>query len=93
LLPLLVEVGLLREVMPFGNRRCYELVKPAKHHEHFICEHCGEVIEFQDAEMEEAIASAARKHGFQMYRHSVEILGACPRCAKAQAAAEGEKVP
>lgn len=88
LLPVLVEVGVLREVMPFDSSKRYELVGAANHHEHFVCECCGEVIEFRDEALEEAIASAARDRSFDMHRHSVEIAGTCSRCAKAQARAE-----
>jgi len=81
MLPLLVEVGALREIMPFRKRKRYELVHPAKHHEHFVCQQCGAVIEFYDAALEDAIEASARKRGFDMRRHSVEILGICPACA------------
>ncbi len=81
MLPLLVEVGALREIMPFRKRKRYEVVQPAKHHEHFVCQQCGAVIEFYDAALEDAIEASAGKRGFDMRRHSVEILGICPACA------------
>lgn len=86
LLPRLVEVGVLREVMPLrpggshGRRKRYELLEPAEHHEHLVCEDCGAVIEFRDTELEDAIDSAADKLGFEMRQHSVEILGICAQC-------------
>ena len=82
LLPVLVQVGLLREVMAFGHRREYEVVEVSQHHEHFVCEHCGEVIEFRDQALEDAIEAAAHKRGLEMRHHSVEIAGICPRCAR-----------
>jgi len=88
LLPVLVEVGVLREVMRFGSRREFEPVEASEHHEHLVCERCGAVIEFRDQALEDAIESAARKRGFEMHRHSVEMVGLCPRCARAQARAE-----
>jgi Fur family ferric uptake transcriptional regulator len=94
LLPLLVEADVLREVMPWrpggshGSRRRYELVETTKHHEHLVCEDCGAVIEVHDRELEEAIDSAADRLGFEMRRHSVEILGICPQCAGSRAPKE-----
>lgn len=81
MLPLLVEAGALRETMPSGKRKRYELIEATEHHEHFVCQQCGAVIEFYDAALEEAIEASARKRGFDMRRHSVEILGICPACA------------
>lgn len=45
------------------------------HHEHLIDIESGEVIEFHDAELEELKARIARKLGYEMVDHRLELYG------------------
>ena len=57
--------------------RLFEHTLGHEHHDHVICEDCGKICEFHDADMEERKAQAAARLGFVMRRHSLRIYGSC----------------
>lgn len=68
-------LGLLnRHVLPDGTSR-YEVALPGTHHHHFVDEASGSVEPFTDADLEHAIAAAARRLGLRMTGHEVVITG------------------
>lgn len=78
---LLKECGLVIE-RHFGDGVTrYEPVRDGEHHDHLICTSCGEIVEFEDAAIEERQESVALRHGWVMQSHKHEIYGLCPRCA------------
>lgn len=76
----LQEAGLIRQVASDQTPGRYEFIGDSQHHEHMTCAKCGEVFEFHDKLLEQRIESVARKSGFVMTRHSVQIWGVCRRC-------------
>ena len=59
----------------FGNGRSrYEEVTD-EHHDHLINVKSGNVIEFQNAEIEALQESIARKHGMELVGHKLELYG------------------
>ena len=52
------------------------------HHEHFICEQCGKVIEFTDERLETRIRDIAAGYRVLMKRHAVQIFGICRECTE-----------
>jgi Fur family zinc uptake transcriptional regulator len=46
-----------------------------------ICETCGHVDEFADAEVEKRLGGWAREHGFALARTTIELRGRCRDCA------------
>jgi Fur family transcriptional regulator, ferric uptake regulator len=79
-LDLLVESGLVR-AHEFGEGfKRYEPMAAQAHHEHLICERCGQVIEFANERVERMLPVLADEHGFQHLRHRVEIYGICRSC-------------
>ncbi len=46
----------------------------------FICTTCGQAAELDDAKIESAITSHARRIGFSVERRSIEISGICANC-------------
>jgi Fur family ferric uptake transcriptional regulator len=60
----------------------YEPAREAGHHDHFVCDLCGDVLPFADQSLERAIARAARDAAFDVTRHEVVLHGACARCAR-----------
>jgi len=58
----------------------YEHRHLGRHHDHLICTKCGKILEFQDPEIEQLQAEIARKYGFQMLQHKMEIYGLCSEC-------------
>lgn len=57
----------------FGDGRSrYETI-PDEHHDHLINLRTGEVIEFRDEEIEKLQEKIARKHGFKLVDHRLEL--------------------
>jgi len=53
-----------------------------EHHDHLICKECGIIIEFFDDIIEIQQEEIAKKHGFEIESHNMQIFGICPECQK-----------
>ncbi len=82
-LPLLVDCGLLRQVI-FGDKHGhYEHVHHEEEgHDHLICTSCGGIIEFQHPCVDRLVAAVKRRYGFEPERVVLEISGRCAECRK-----------
>jgi len=78
-LKLLKECDLLSERHFDEGQARYE-VAGEHHHDHFICETCGKIVEFEDDEIERMQQSVARKLGVTLHRHKLELYGLCADC-------------
>jgi Fur family transcriptional regulator, ferric uptake regulator len=78
-LKLLKECALLSERHFDEGQARYE-VAGEHHHDHFICESCGKIVEFEDDEIERMQQSVARKLGVTLRRHKLELYGLCADC-------------
>ncbi len=85
-LKLLKECGLAYE-RHFGDGVSrYEVAWEDEHHDHLICVECEKIIEFEDEAIEDLQHKVAKKLGFKLVRHKLELYGVCAYCqAKAQA--------
>jgi Fur family ferric uptake transcriptional regulator len=45
-----------------------------------ICTQCGHIIEFEDDRIESLQKTVARKHGFEVTDHKLELYGICSQC-------------
>lgn len=65
----------------FGhNHYHYEKKFGQKHHDHMICESCGEVTEFSENDLEKIQEEICKRHNFKISSHSLQIFGTCARC-------------
>jgi Fur family ferric uptake transcriptional regulator len=78
-LKLLKECGLLSERHFDDGSARYE-VAGEHHHDHFICESCGKIDEFENDEIERMQQLVARKLGATLRRHKLELYGLCADC-------------
>ncbi len=77
----LAEAGLADTVPANGGGQLYRACEqPGEHHHHLICENCGKAVEIEPPS-EEWIRAVARKHGYTVNRHELEVFGLCPDCA------------
>jgi Fur family ferric uptake transcriptional regulator len=78
---LLEEAG-IAHTRHFGNAKetLYELAAGRSHHDHLICERCGRIVEFVNAEVEKIQDRIASRYGFTLSRHRHELYGVCPDC-------------
>jgi len=77
---LLTECGIAAERHFDDAAARYETIERDLHHDHLICERCGSIVEFASAELEELQDNIARKLGFVISRHRMELFGICRRC-------------
>lgn len=76
-LHLLVESGLVEE-RRFGDGLArYEGRSEVEHHDHMICLECGQIFEFFNPHLEDLQERLASDHHFKIYRHRLELYGAC----------------
>lgn len=73
-----------------GHAR-YEHVYGRKHHDHMICNHCDQVIEFVNDEIERLQEEVCRQHRFRSTNHVMQIFGLCTDCQKKTRAGSGVK--
>jgi len=58
----------------------FEASRPDGHHHHMVCDACGTVIPFEDADLERAIHRLAERVTFEVAEHDVVLHGACADC-------------
>lgn len=79
-LKLLKECGLANE-RHFGDGVSrYEVAWEDEHHDHLICVECEMIVEFADDRIEELQEKVAKKQGFRLVRHKLELYGVCSEC-------------
>jgi len=78
-LRLLKECELVTERHFDDGQARYEVVSD-KHHDHFICERCGKIIEFENEGLERLQETVARELKVMPARHKIELYGICPDC-------------
>lgn len=59
----------------FGDSRTRYEVKHEDHHDHLICIESGQVFEFHDPELEKLKKRIAKRMGFNLESHSLELYG------------------
>jgi Fur family transcriptional regulator, ferric uptake regulator len=77
---LLAEAG-LAHARNFGDGQTrYEAAVGKHHHDHLICTRCGAIVEFEDDRIEHLQDAVARRHGFRVTSHKMELYGLCRTC-------------
>ncbi|MCS6984072.1 MAG: transcriptional repressor [Leptospiraceae bacterium] len=88
---MLLQLNLLIE-HDFGRGvRFYEHTPGHPHHDHIICNECGQIFEFQSEELENLKESICQKNGFSMTRHNLSIYANCNRCTPEEKAEKAKK--
>ena len=76
-----VDAGLLKK-FELDGRSVYEHDYGYPEHDHFYCDGCQRLIEFQDQALINQIEQIAVQHQFQMRSHRLIITGMCDGCRK-----------
>jgi Fur family ferric uptake transcriptional regulator len=58
----------------------FEAARQDGHHHHMVCDACGQVIPFEDPELERSIERLAGRVTFTVAEHDVVLHGACSDC-------------
>ena len=78
-LNLFCEAG-LAQARHFGTQTQYDNVSHKGHHDHLICTGCGKIVEFENCEIERLQEEVARRNGFVIQTHKLELYGLCASC-------------
>ena len=65
-----------------GVVRYEPLLADGEHHHHIVCDGCGGVAAYEDAELERAIAELARRLSWDVEAYDVVLRGRCPACTE-----------
>ena len=77
---LLTDCG-LAVARQFGDGQTrYENLPEDGHHDHMICVKCSKIAEFHSPKIEQLQTEAAKKLGFTVLNHKLELYGYCPDC-------------
>ena len=79
-LELLVESELVRKISFGESHTHYEHVFGHRHHDHLICQRCGNVLEFTNPNIEELQTKVCEDYDFTPDSHCLEIFGLCVKC-------------
>ncbi len=75
----LVAEGLVQKHV-FEDAEAFFEIMPATHHDHLVCEKCGGVEEFTSPTIEKLQEQVAKKYGFRLKSHRLELFGLCRQC-------------
>lgn len=64
--------------------RRYEIAAK-EHHDHIICLHCGDIIEFVDPQIEDRQIQVAHQHNAKLVSHNMKLFVICESCQKKEA--------
>lgn len=81
-LNLLVEGGLVEKITRTETGNVYEQTFGTDHHDHMICDACGNIIEFCSEKIEKLQEEICRKNSFVGRNHTLVIRGYCEACEK-----------
>lgn len=74
------ELGIVRKISLGNNTTYYEINDKNNPHEHMKCQKCDEILSFDSSAIYSEIFKKAKKEGFQIQSHSVNILWICDNC-------------
>ena len=86
-LAVLERAGVVHRIVTSDEFARYELAEDlTRHHHHLICSACGSVTDFEVADsiehdLESALARAAKRAGFTVRTHRLDLVGTCAECS------------
>lgn len=80
-LDLLAARGQLERIDLPSGEHAYVACAPQEHHHHVVCRVCGKSAEVQDSGLQSVVGEIARRSGYQIESHRLELFGLCRECA------------
>jgi Fur family ferric uptake transcriptional regulator len=81
-LKLLAEAGFAEARRFHDGFTRFEYKNTDDHHDHLICTRCGAIFEFENERIETLQKDVARRRGFKVHSHRLELYGLCVGCQK-----------
>lgn len=85
---MLSEGGMAKELHFGDGATRYEIADDDAHHDHLICEECGNIVEFEEPLIEELQERIALQYGLKITHHKHELYGTCIDVAACRARRE-----
>jgi len=80
-LDLLTSLGALERLDLPSGEHAYVACEPEQHHHHVVCRQCGRSVEVEDSGLQSVVSEIARRSGYLIDTHRLELFGLCPDCA------------
>jgi Fe2+ or Zn2+ uptake regulation protein len=86
-LSVLERAGVVHRIVTSDGFGRFELAEDlTHHHHHLICSACGEVTDFEvsdsvEHDLESALARVAKRTGFTVRSHRLDLVGTCAGCS------------
>ena len=80
-LDLLTTRGQLERIDLPSGEHAYVACAPEEHHHHVVCRLCGKSAEVEDAGLQGVVDEIARRSGYEIESHRLELFGLCSDCA------------
>ena len=78
-LDVLEELGAVERLDLPSGEHAYVVCQRAHHH-HIVCSRCGGANEIDDAGLRAVVSEIARRTGYRVDEHRLELFGVCPTC-------------
>ena len=85
----LEQAGVVRRIITSDEHSHFELAEDltGHHHHHLICTDCGAVTDFAvpadlERQIERSASTVARKYGFVVDAHRLDLVGRCADCSR-----------
>ncbi len=81
-LDLFMDLGIVERIdLPTGEH-AYVVCQPNIHHHHVVCSSCGRTIDIDDRGIRAITRKVAKRTGYRIEHHRVEMFGTCPTCRR-----------
>jgi Fur family ferric uptake transcriptional regulator len=78
-LDILTDLGLVERLDLPSGEHAFVACDPAHHH-HVVCAQCGRSTDVGDSGMARVLEEVARRSGYRIEHHRLELFGLCPAC-------------
>ena len=78
-LELFQELGVIERIDLPSGEHAYVVCEP-EHHHHVICSNCGRSADIDDRGIKALNKKIAKRTGYRIDQHRVELFGLCPAC-------------
>ncbi len=85
-LDVLAELELVERIDLPSGEHAYVVCEPVHHH-HVVCSACGRSDDIDDAGLRAVVREVARRTGYRIDDHRLELFGMCPSCRSREAVA------
>ena len=82
-LEVLAELGAIERIDLPTREHAYVVCEPLHHH-HVVCSRCGRVADIADEGLRTVVNEVARRTGYRVDEHRLELFGLCPGCQAAE---------